>query len=52
MEEKIAEAAEIDVNSEKCAGVYDKKLMWRAFAYMDETVMEDGSDSGNLYWNN
>ena len=32
--------------------VYDKKLLWRAFAYMDETKEMDGSDSPNVDWNN
>jgi len=36
LEEKIVETAKIDMNSEKCAGVYDKKLLWRAQLYIDE----------------
>lgn len=42
MEEKIVETAKIEVNSKKCVGVYDKKLLWRAQLYVDE-----GADDWN-----
>ena len=33
-------------------GVNDKKLLWRANLYIDETLNEDGTASGNADWNN
>jgi hypothetical protein len=32
--------------------VYDKKMLWRANLYVDETLNQDGSASGAADWNN
>jgi hypothetical protein len=58
--EKIAETAQIEVKSEKCAGVYDFKLLWRAQLYIDERknagdgTWVNGTEEASqlLDWNN